>query len=335
MSYQHMLTAVDTHTAGEPTRIITAGLPLLPGQTMAEKRNHLRAEYDYIRSALMLEPRGHKDMFGAFLMAPTRPEADLGVIFMDNAGYLSMCGHGSIGVAVVALETGLIPRQEPETPLVLDTPAGLVRIRASLAEGRLRQVVVENVAGFLAHSRVPLSVPDVGQITLDVAFGGNFFALVSAAQLGLSVHPNDLPELMRQGMAIRQAANDQLEVQHPTQPHINEIELVEIYEDWPEKGAKNVVVFGQNQVDRSPCGTGTCAKMALLYETGRLELNETFTHESILGTRFTGRLLRQEMVGSVSAVVPEIGGMAYITGYQQFVIDPDDPLKAGFLLDGS
>ncbi len=334
MTYQHVFTTVDTHTAGEPTRILTSGVPFLGGGSMAEKRCQLQEQYDFIRTALMHEPRGHADMFGAIVTAPSNPEADLGVIFMDNEGYLAMCGHGSIGVAAMALEIGLVPRTEPETVVVIDTPAGVVRAKAQLEQGRLRQITVQNVPAFLLHSEAELHVAGLGVVVADIAFGGNFFALVEAGRLGLEVKPEYLGELIRWGIAIREAANEQLEVQHPTLPHIRSVELVEFYEDvfGTNPASRNVVVLGQGQVDRSPCGTGTCARMAALHASGHLGLDETFINESILGTKFVGRLLRNEQLGPFEGVVPEFSGMAYVTGYHQFVLDPADPLGEGFLL---
>jgi proline racemase/trans-L-3-hydroxyproline dehydratase len=300
---------------------------------MAEKRRQLQEEYDHIRTTLMLEPRGHADMFGAILMAPAHPEADLGVVFMDTGGYLAMCGHGSIGAVVAALATGLVPRQVPETTLLMDTPAGLVRARAESEGDRVAQVSVENVPGFLYRDGVEIELPS-GSLQVDISFGGNFFALVTAESLGLSVQLSDLPELIRRGMEIRSAINEQVEVVHPTKPHIDTVDLVEIYEERPEAGVdcRNVVVFGEAQADRSPCGTGTSAKMAAMYAHGQLDLGEPFVNQSIIGTRFTGRLLREESVGEFTAVVPEIAGNAYVTGLQQFVVDPSDPLKTGFHL---
>jgi proline racemase/trans-L-3-hydroxyproline dehydratase len=328
--YEHVFSAVDTHTAGEPTRVVVSGVPFLRG-SMAEKRRQLQEQYDHIRTTLMLEPRGHADMFGAILMPPAHPEADLGVVFMDTGGYLAMCGHGSIGAVVAALATGLVPRREPETTVLMDTPAGLVRARAEIEDDRVAQVSVENVPGFLYRDGVEIELPS-GSLQVDISFGGNFFALVPAESLGLSVELSDLPELVRRGMEIRAAVNEQVEVVHPTKPHIDTVDLVEIYEEEPEEGVdcRNVVIFGEAQADRSPCGTGTSAKMAAMYAHGQLGLEEPFVNQSIIGTRFTGRLLREESVGGFTAVVPEIAGKAYVTGLQQFVVDPRDPLRAGF-----
>jgi proline racemase/trans-L-3-hydroxyproline dehydratase len=314
--------------------VVVAGVPFLHG-TMAEKRRQLQEEYDFIRTALMHEPRGHADMFGAIIVEPARPEADIGVVFMDTGGYLAMCGHGSIGVVVAALATGLVPLEEPTTEVLMDTPAGLVRARAEVADGDIGQVAVENVPGFLYRSGVTVETSS-GPVELDISFGGNFFALVPASSLGLEVKLAHLPQLIERGMAIRAAIDEQVDVVHPTQPHINTVDLVEIYEDLEgeEADCRNVVIFGEAQADRSPCGTGTSAKMAALHAKGHLDLQHPFVNESIIGTRFTGRLLRQETIDSLTGVVPEISGNAYVTGFQQFVVDPRDPLKFGFHLAG-
>jgi len=332
--YQHVFHTVDTHTAGEPTRVVVAGVPFLQG-TMAEKRHQLQDGYDYVRTALMHEPRGHGDMFGAILMEPAHPEADIGVVFMDTGGYLAMCGHGSIGAVVAALTTGTVPIEEPVTEVLMDTPAGLVRARVQIDDGRIGEVAVENVPAFLYRSGVEVDTCE-GPVTFDISFGGNFFALVSAKRLGLEVRMAHLPALIERGMAIRAAIDEQIEVVHPTQPHIDAVDLVEIYEDLGGDGAdcRNVVIFGEAQADRSPCGTGTSAKMAALYAKGELSLDQPFVNESIIGTRFTGRLLREERIGDRVVVVPEIAGRAYVTGFQQFVVDPTDPLRFGFLLSG-
>jgi proline racemase/trans-L-3-hydroxyproline dehydratase len=217
----------------------------------------------------------------------------------------------------------------------MDTPAGLVRAHAQVEDGRIGRVAVENVPAFLYRSGVEVETA-AGPVQLDISFGGNFFALVPASSLGLKVKLSRLPRLIERGMAIRAAIDEQVDVVHPTQPHINTVDLVEIYEDLDGEDAdcRNVVIFGEAQADRSPCGTGTSAKMAALYAKGHLDLLRPFVNESIIGTRFTGRLLREESVADMTAVVPEISGNAYVTGFQQFVVDPRDPLRFGFHLAG-
>jgi len=345
--FSHVISAIDSHTAGEPTRIIVSGLPPIRGQTIAEKWTYVREHLDHLRRALMHEPRGHQDMFGAILTSPCHPEADWGLLFMDSGGYLTMCGHGTIGTAIVLVEMGMAEAREPETVIVFDTPAGLVHAHVIVEacpepakacpepakEQKVREAWIENVPSFLYRGDVSVNVPGLGQVTVDISFGGNFFALVSADQLGVAVEPSHAPQLVDLGLRIREAVNEQVKIQHPVEKHIDRVELTEITApaSHPEAHARNVVIFGEGSVDRSPCGTGTSAKMAALYAKGKLKIGEPFVHESIIGTLFHGQLLREVMVGEFKAVVPRVGSSAYITGIQQFVIDPDDPLKYGFI----
>lgn len=273
-------------------------------------------------------------MFGAILTSPCHPDADWGLLFMDSGGCLTMCGHGTIGTAIVLVEMGMIETKEPETVVVFDTPAGLVRAHVVVEDGRAREAWIENVPSFLYRSDVPVEVEGLGQITVDISFGGNFFALVSVDQVGVPVEPSNVQRLVELGLRIREAVNKQVKVQHPLEKHIDRVELTEFTAppSHPEAHARNVVIFGEGSVDRSPCGTGTSAKMAALYAKGQLKIGEPFIHESIIGTLFQGKLLREVMVGELKAVVPQVGSSAYITGIQQFVIDPDDPLKYGFIL---
>ncbi|MCF6096993.1 proline racemase [Thermovorax subterraneus] len=334
MRFGKLIIAVDSHTMGEPTRVVVGGIPHIPGKTMAEKKEYLEKNMDHIRTALMHEPRGHRDMFGSIITAPVNQEADFGIIFMDGGGYLNMCGHGSIGAVTVAIETGMVKAVTPVTHVKLDTPAGLVEARAEVEDNVVKSVTVRNVPAFLYEADVKIDVPELGQITADIAFGGSFFAIVDAKQLGIKIEPSNVDDLIKAGMAIKRAANKQIKVQHPEKEHIKTIDLVEIYDDTenPNAHLKNVVIFGDGQADRSPCGTGTCAKMATLYAKGKLDLGQDFLYESIIGTVFKGRLIGATKVGPFDAVIPEITGNAYITGFNQFVIDPDDPVKYGFLL---
>jgi|SRR5665648_11860 len=334
MKAMRMINAVDSHTMGEPTRIITGGVPVIPGKTMPEKKEYLEKHLDYLRTAIMLEPRGHNDMFGSIITAPTMPEADLGIIFMDGGGYLNMCGHGSIGASTVIVETGMVPMVEPYTYLTLEAPAGLVKAKVKVANDRVKEVSIANVPSFLYKENVELDVPEIGKITFDISFGGSFFALVKSSDLDIDICPENANKLCDAGMKILHAINASIPVQHPLLSHINTVDLVEIY--GPAKNPKatlqNVVVFGQGQVDRSPCGTGTSAKLAYLYAKGKLKQNEEFIYESIIGTMFKGKVLEEVQVGEFKGIIPEITGSAYITGFNQFVIDGEDPLKYGFTL---
>ena len=334
MIISRLIHVVDSHTAGEPTRVVTGGLPPLPGKSMAEKKAGLERDRDFLRTVLMHEPRGHRDMFGAILTEPVNPEADLGVIFMDTGGYLNMCGHGSIGAVTVALETGLLPAAGPEVKLVLDTPSGLVRAGAKIEKGRVTEVSIVNVPSFLFKEKAKVAVSGFGDLEFDISFGGNFFALIPAEDLGLKVTGKHTSALVEAGMRIKEEINRVVSVEHPEKPYINTIDLVEIYEKHSRLKAANAVVFGQGSLDRSPCGTGTCAKLAALYARGELALGEEYIHESVFGTVMKARVLEEVRVGDVPAIIPEITARAYITGFTQVVIDPEDPLKDGFLPEG-
>lgn len=320
---------------GEPTRVVISGMGPIPGTSMVEKRQYLVDSLDHIRTALMHEPRGHSDMFGAIILESRDPRADFGIIFMDGGGYLHMCGHGAIGAVTVALEMGLLGTVEPVTKVTLDTPAGLVFAKAEVEDQSVKSVTIQNVPSFLYREALPLDIPGVATIEMDIAFGGNFCALVAAADLGLEIVPENAGKLLDDGMRILKLLKSAVEVNHPAVPHIRSVDLVEICGPAQASGAdaRNVVVFGHGQFDRSPCGTGTCAKMATLFAKGELGLGQDFVHESIIGTTFRGRLIGEKMVGKISAVIPEITGQAFITGIQQFLIDPADPLKYGFSVE--
>ena len=336
MKISKVISAIDSHTAGEPARIITAGLPKIPGKTMAEKKEYLIENHDNLRTALMHEPRGHNDMFGAYLMPPTVEEADFGIIFMDSGGYLNMCGHNTIAAVTVAIETGMVECWEEKIKkIVLETPAGLVFATAYLGEGeKVKEVSFENVESFLYKENQKIEIPELGEITFDISFGGSFFVIVHAKELGLKIIPENSSKLSKFGMKILTVVNKEIKIQHPILKHIKTVDLVEIYDEptHPEATYKNVVIFGDGQVDRSPCGTGTSAKMATLHAKGRLKKGSSFVYESILGTLFKGKVLRETKVGEYAAVIPEVTGSAYITALTSFLIDPEDPLKDGFKL---
>jgi proline racemase len=303
---------------------------------MVEKKQYLLDHLDSLRTSLMYEPRGHNDMFGAYLLSPTKPEAELGIVFMDGGGYLNMCGHNTIAAVVVAIEIGLIKDEGNATQqVVLETPAGLVIATAYFDVDReVEEVSFANVESFLYKKDVKLNIDGRGEIIFDIAFGGSFFVIVNATELGLTVTPNNASKLSNLAMKIMHAVNEQIDIQHPTLPHIKSVDLVEIYDapTHPEATYKNVVVFGEGQIDRSPCGTGTSAKMATLYAKGKLKLGEPFVYESILGTLFKGKIIEETEVDGIRAIVPEIAGSAYITGYNNIIIDPKDPVKDGFIL---
>ena len=333
--FEHMIGTVDAHTGGEPVRVVLNGLPLISGKTMAEKKVYLKNHLDRFRTLLMREPRGHNDMFGVIMTPPCNDQAHYGILFIDNDGYLDMCGHSIIGAATVLIETGVVPANEPETAIVFDTPAGLVTSYAKVENRRVLEVSFINVPSFVYAEDVTLDTPSQGVVRCDVAFGGNFFAAVDAGILGLSISVDNLPRLVRLGMEIKQAANAQLEIQHPQHSHIDRVELTEFYErpDPSKPFSKNLVAFGAGQFDRCPCGTGVSAAMAILHAKGELALDTEFSAESVIGTRFHGRLLRAIDLNGRLCVEPLVTGSAYLTGIHQFVADPNDPLEYGFKIE--
>ena len=327
---------IDAHAAGEPLRLIVEGFPSIEGETMLEKREWIRANHDHLRTALMFEPRGHADMYGALLTEPERPSSDAGVLFIHNEGYSTMCGHGVIAVTTVALERGLISPRHPDE-VVFDTPAGQVRARArtSMDGDRLRvsSVSFRNVPSFVLHPAVPVRL-DGRALQADVAFGGAFYAIVDSEAAGIPIKPERLGDLRRAGMAIKRAVEAAVRVEHPQEAQLRGIygTIFTGLPTAPGADLRNVTIFADAEVDRSPCGTGTCAVMAVLAAMGILTPEQTFTHESIIGTRFRGRIVSELTIGDLAAIEPEIEGEAYITGENTCLIDPRDPLRFGFRL---
>ena len=338
MKLNKMISVIDTHTAGEAARLVTAGVPKIPGKDIVEKKQYLIDNLDDLRKSVMFEPRGHQDMFGAFLLPPTKEEADFALIFMDTGGYLNMCGHNTIAAVTAAVETGMVDVEEgaTEKEVVVETPAGLIYATAKLKDNgaKVKEVSFKNVESFLYKRDLELDVEGVGHIKFDISFGGSFFCILSADQLGLEVKPENASKLKEAGLKIRDAVNANVEIQHPTLSHIKSVDLVEIYDkpSHPEATYKNVVVFGDGNIDRSPCGTGTSAKLATLYAKGELKPGEPFVYESSLGTLFKGRIVEERKLADFDAIIPEITGSGYILGFSNYVYDPDDALTYGFLL---
>jgi trans-L-3-hydroxyproline dehydratase len=331
---------IDAHAAGEPLRLIVEGFPRVEGATMLEKREWILEHHDGLRRALMLEPRGHADMYGALLTEPERSDSDAGVLFMHNEGYSTMCGHGVIAVVTIALERALLSRRDGQQEIVLDSPAGPVHARPVLSERRhgpdrtprVDRVAFANVPSFVLAAGVPVKLGN-RELRVDVAFGGAFYAIADVEAAGLAIDPRRLPELRRAGMAIRDAVEAAVKVVHPLDPGL--FGLYGTIFTGPSTGGadlRNVTVFADAEVDRSPCGTGTSAVMAVLAAMGLLAPGASFAHESIVSTIFRGRILQDTVVGDLPAIVPEIEGSAWITGEHIFLVDDEDPLRAGFRL---
>lgn len=328
------ITTVDAHTAGEPFRVITGGFPELPGDTILARRRYAREHLDHLRRALMWEPRGHADMYGCIVTPPVTPGADLGVLFMHNEGFSTMCGHGIIGLATVALETGMLPASEPETTLRIDTPAGLVTARALMDSGRVRSVRFENVPSFVLALDRTVDVLGYGIVRYDLAFGGAFYAYVQAEDLGLRCTPDNYRQLIEAGVAIKHAVMTAGPIPHPFEQDLSFL-YGTIFIGPPERAdahSRNVCVFADGEVDRCPTGTGVSGRLALHYIRGELVVDQPIVVESIIGSRFSGRVVETTTFGSHPAVIPEVTGSAFITGRHEFLIDPDDPLRDGFLL---
>lgn len=324
---------IDTHTAGEPTRVVTGGIASVLGGTgtVRQQRDRFSREYDGIRRYLMKEPRGHDSMFGAVPVVADDPRADLGVFFMDNTGYLDMCGHGTIGTVTALIETGQLPARED---VAVETPAGLVTARPRLADGAVADVTIRNV---------PSAIGRGGEVTVDhrgsrltvpvtVAYAGNAFALVDVEAVDLPFERSAVTEFVELGLAIRDRVNAAFDPSDPVTGRPVSVELTEFYQRRPDVD-RNVTVFGNGMVDRSPCGTGTCAKMALLHSRGALAVDEEYRHRSLIGTEFTGRIVEVETRGDRTVITPEITGSAYVTGKHTFLRDPADPID-GFRLRG-
>lgn len=327
--------AVDSHTEGMPTRVITGGVGTLPGATMAERRTWFMEHSDHIRTLLMTEPRGHASMSGAILQPSTRPDADWGVLFIEVSGCLPMCGHGTIGVATVLVETGMVEVVEPVTTIRLDTPAGLVVAEVAVNDGRAEHVTITNVPSFSVRLDAQVDVPGLGTVTYDLAFGGNFYAIVSLDSLGIEFRQDraNKQQLLDAGLAISDAINASDEPVHPERADIRGCHHV--YLEAPgsnERLSRHAMAIQPGWFDRSPCGTGTSARMAQLHARGELPLGQDFVNESYIGSRFVGRLVGETDVAGTPAVIPTITGRAWITGTAQYFLDPSDPFPNGFSL---
>ena len=329
----HTFLCIDGHTCGNPVRLVTGGAPQLQGNTMLERRAHFLAEYDWIRTGLMFEPRGHDQMSGSILYPPTREDCDIGVLFIETSGCLPMCGHGTIGTVTTAIENGLVTPKTPGT-LRLDTPAGLV-VAEYRQEGRfVEEVRLTNVPAFLYAEGLTAEVDGLGEITVDVAYGGNFYAIVEPQRNFRDIADHRAIDLVGWSPKLRAALNEKYSFTHPEKPEIAGLSHIL----WtgapthPEATARNAVFYGDKAIDRSPCGTGTSARMAHRAAKGRLKEGEEFVHESIIGSLFNGRIEGQTKVGDRDAIIPSIAGWARVTGFNTIFIDDRDPFAHGFVV---
>jgi 4-hydroxyproline epimerase len=328
---RHSFFCIDGHTCGNPVRLVAGGGPNLHGATMIEKRAHFMAEYDWIRTGLMFEPRGHDMMSGAILYPPTRPDCDVAVLYIETSGCLPMCGHGTIGTVTMALEHGLVTPKEKGV-LRLDTPAGLVVARYRQEGEHVEEVRLTNVPGFLEAQGLAVDCPGLGRLKVDVAYGGNFYAIVDPQENFRDMADYSAGELVAFSRDLRKAINEAYSFVHPEKPEIRGLHHIL----WtgaprdPEATARNAVFYGDKAIDRSPCGTGTSARMAQWAATGRLGVGDAFIHESIIGSLFRGRVEEATTVGDKPAIVPSVAGWARMTGYNTIFIDDRDPYAHGF-----
>ncbi len=339
-----MITAVDAHACGEPGRVITGGVLDVPGKTMFEKKVYLETHADHIRKRMLREPRGYPAANCNLILPPTHPEADAGFVIMEQVEYPPMSGTNTICVVTVLIETGMVQATEPITRLKLDTPAGLIAVEAEVHDGKVRRVKFRNVPAFATHLDARVEVQGIGTVPVDVAYGGMFYVIADAEPLGFRLNADEARDIVRVAEMIKAATREQLPVVHPENPGIAGVTIAQLSGPPQGTGAhrRNTVVVSTGELDwsrpaswtgaldRSPCGTGTCAKMATLHAKGKLPLDQDFVHEGILGTTFTGRLIEETRVGPYPAVVPTLAGSAWITGFAQYVLDPEDPFPEGF-----
>lgn len=328
---RHTFSCIDGHTCGNPVRLVAGGGPLLQGATMIEKRAHFLAEYDWIRTGLMFEPRGHDMMSGSILYPPTRPDCDIAILFIETSGCLPMCGHGTIGTVTMAIENGLVNPKEKGV-LRLDTPAGVVTAQYRQEGAHVEEVRITNIASFLHVEDLAVDCPGLGPLRVDVAYGGNFYAIVDAQENFRDMAEFPAGRLVELSPILRRALNETYEFVHPEKPEIRGLSHIL----WtgvptkPEASARNAVFYGDKAIDRSPCGTGTSARMAQWAAKGRLQPGDAFVHESIIGSLFHGRVEAATSVGNRPAIIPSIAGWARMTGYNTIFIDDRDPYAHGF-----
>ena len=330
---KYTFSCIDAHTCGNPVRVVSGGGPLLQGANMSERRQHFLKEFDWIRTGLMFEPRGHDMMSGSILYPPTRDDCDIGILFIETSGCLPMCGHGTIGTVTVAIEEGLV---RPKTPgvLRLETPAGLVIAEYGQEGQYVEWVRLTNVPGFLHSTGLDIDCPEIGPIKVDVAYGGNFYAIVEPQENYRDMADFTAGQLIQMSPILRQRMNEKYSFQHPENPTIKGLSHIL----WTGKAqtsgaqARNAVFYGDKAIDRSPCGTGTSARMAQLAAKGKLKVGDSFVHESIIGSMFTGKVAGTAKVGNYEAIIPSIEGWARMTGYNTIFIDDRDPYKHGFVV---
>ncbi len=329
-----IIKTIDAHAAGEPLRMIISGLPHIPGKTMLEKRRYAKKNLDELRTALMWEPRGHADMYGCILTEPVLPDSQVGALFLHNEGFSTMCGHGIIALTTVVAETGMITLNKKKPVIKIDTPAGQITASVKMDKGEVSEVSFLNVPSFVYVLDHNVEVSGVGEIQVDVAFGGAFYAFCRAEDLGVRLHPEDFRQLIDLGMRVKRGVINSLPIRHPFEDDLSFLygTIIVGSPQSPTHHSRNVCIFADGEVDRSPTGTGVSARAAIHFARRELGEGQPFVVESILGTLFTGRVVGVTRLGHHDAVIPEVAGSAHIIGQSEFLLDPRDPLSRGFIL---
>ena len=334
MNAKKIFRTVETHTLGQPTRNIIGGFPHVPGSTMAEKFIYMKEHEDWFRTLMSYEPRGNDYMSCTLVTEPCTPGTDVGVLYFETSGWLPMCGHDTIGLSVALIETGMVTVTEPITTINLDTAAGVIKIEAKVENGSVKEVSFANAPAFVLRENLTVETKDYGKLTMDVAWGGNLYAIMPAESIGITIDPKNTAEIIHAAQSIACDINRQVDFHHPDLPFVYEVTHVEFYgpPKNPRADIQNTVVALPKPVDRSPCGTGTSAKSAVLYQKGMLRVGESFVHESIIGSCFRCEIVEETEFAGFKAVVPKVTGNAHIQGFATWILDPDDPFPKGFLL---
>lgn len=334
MTFQRVFLTIDTHTVGQGTRHVVGGIPVIPGKSMEEKMCYMKEHKDWVRTLISGEPRGSKISACTILTAPCDPEADIGVLYFEPLGWLPMCGHDTIGVGTLLVETGMVEVTEPFTKINLDTPAGIIRLTVRVEGGKAKSVSFANAPAFVAAHKKTVQTKEYGEIQVDVSYGGNFYAIIPASCVGLDICTENYDKLIAAANTIKPYINTQLEIVHPTKPFIRGVSHIQFVGPPKTPGgySQNCVVCTPGGIDRSPCGTGTSARCALLYRDGLIGLNQPFVHESIIQSVFSCQAIEETTVGGIPAIIPEVTGAGYIMGMSTYFLDPQDPFPKGFIL---
>jgi len=331
--YPDRIVTIDSHTQGEPTRLLINGVGPLPGNTMKDKRDAFESHYDHVRMLLTREPRGHRGVMAAVVTEPVSPQGKFGLFYMDARRYPYLCGHATIGAVTTLIEAGALDAEDGDTVITVDTPSGPLDAHTRIRYGRVASVAIDMVPSFVFDTGLELEIAGFGRVPVDLVCVGGFFAMVSARSVGIDLVPENSHRLIPLGMEVIAAANQAFGVYHPARPEVTTVDVTEFYDEDPETGTgKSVVIYGESHMDRSPCGTGTTARMTLLHHKGKLAPGQIYKNASPLDTAFEGQIVKTLSIGEFAGIVGQVRGNAQITGYHQFVLDANDPFPKGFLL---